>query len=158
MWHLRQVIQLKFCLNSNDLLGHQRARQTQMTTAKQKSNSCKRNCFSFLCIIFVFVLKKSQPMVWGPVVLGLVSEIFLCESTFKNPNHWPPLIDFTLRFGLSFFWHSSSSCCLAAVLQTQMPRTTKNQMTGYSMRSVRFEITGRFRHINNSEENGIFLY
>lgn len=31
-------------------------------------------------------------------------------------------------------------------------------MTGYSMRSVRFEMPGRFRHINNSEENGIYIF
>ena len=101
MWHLRQVIQLKFCLNSNDLLGHQRARQTQMTTAKQKSNSCKRNCL--VPVYHFFCIKNIAANGLGPGGLGLVSGIFLCESTEKPKplNHWLKI----LRFGLSFFWH-----------------------------------------------------
>ena len=69
MWHLRQVIQLKFCLNSNDLLGHQRARQRQMTTAKQKSNSRKRNCFRS-CVSFFFCIKKIAANGLGPGGFG----------------------------------------------------------------------------------------
>jgi len=82
MWHLRQVSQLKFCLKLNDFLGHQRARQTQMTTAKQKSNSRKRNClvpvYHFFCINKI---AASMVFLGG---FGACFGNFPCESTEKT--------------------------------------------------------------------------